>query len=144
MLYPDQTVRDRESVMHVDLTGAPNFTSAGGFSNYYPRPPYQKAAVDAYFARHNPPYPYYTEFAPQLNLNTTKGLYNRLGRAYPDVSANGANMRSYVNGRLLHSFGTSLAAPLFASVLTLVSGISRGEGKQRFKTPHQVLLLPRP
>jgi tripeptidyl-peptidase-1 len=121
MIYPNQTVRDPESVMRVNLTHAPFFASSGGFSNYFPQPDYQKAAVDTYFKKHNPPYPYYQEFAPTLNLNTTKGLYNRLGRGYPDVSANGANLRAYTNGHDFYWYGTSLASPLFASVLTLVS-----------------------
>jgi tripeptidyl-peptidase I len=55
------------------------------------------------------------------DLDTVSGLYNRIGRAYPDVSANGANLRAYTNGIDYHWYGTSLASPLFASVLTLVS-----------------------
>jgi tripeptidyl-peptidase I len=105
--------------MHVNLGGrATNFSSAGGFSNYFPQPWYQKHAVAEYFATANPPYPYYSEF--NVNLNTTKGLYNRIGRGFPDVSANGANFRAFNAGTDRHWYGTSLASPLFASVLTLV------------------------
>jgi tripeptidyl-peptidase I len=119
-LYADQTVLDKESTMQVNLGGsAANFSSSGGFSNYFPQPSYQKAAVAQYFAGHNPPYPYYSQL--QVDVNTTKGLYNRIGRAYPDVSSNGAYMPAYVNGELGQWFGTSLAAPTFASILTLVS-----------------------
>ena len=120
MLYADQTVLDKESVMQVNLGGsAANFSSSGGFSNYFPQPSYQKSAVEQYFARHSPPYPYYSEF--QVDVNTTKGLYNRIGRGYPDVASNGAYMPAYVNGELGQWFGTSLASPTFASILTLVS-----------------------
>jgi tripeptidyl-peptidase-1 len=119
-IYADQTVLDPESVMQVNLGGAAaNFSSSGGFSNYFPQPSYQQAAVAQYFARHNPSYSYYSEF--QVNLNTTKGLYNRIGRGYPDVASNGAYMPAYVNGELGQWFGTSLASPTFASILTLVS-----------------------
>lgn len=119
MLYPDQTVEMPESVMHVNLSGtAQNFSSSGGFSNYFPQPSYQQAAVAEYFATADPPYPYYSGFS--VDFNTTKGLYNRIGRAYPDVAANGANFRAYMDGTDYHFYGTSLAAPLFASVLTLV------------------------
>jgi tripeptidyl-peptidase-1 len=122
MLYNDQSINDTESVMHVNLGGtAVNFTSAGGFSNYFPQPWYQKAAVEKYFETGKPSYPYYSEF--NVDVNTTTGLYNRIGRAYPDVSANGAYFPSFLDGRLTHFFGTSLASPLFASVLTLVSAI---------------------
>ena len=63
MLYPNQTVDDPESVMHVDLGGtAVNFTSSGGFSNYFPQPWYQELAVAEYFAIANHHYPYYSEF----------------------------------------------------------------------------------
>lgn len=120
MLYGYQTVNDSESVMHVNLGGtASNFSTSGGFSNYFPQPAYQFAAVEQYFQSANLSYPYYSEF--EVDVNTTKGLYNRLGRAYPDVSANGAHFRAYMDGYDYHWYGSSLASPLFASVLTLVS-----------------------
>jgi tripeptidyl-peptidase-1 len=120
MLFADQTVNDKESVMQVNLGGnSANFSSAGGFSNYFPQPLYQQAAVAEYFKTAKPSYPFYSEF--QVNVNTTKGLYNRIGRGYPDVASNGAFTPSFVNGELVHSFGSSLASPTFASILTLVS-----------------------
>lgn len=120
MIYKDQTVKDAESVMHADLGGkAANFSSSGGFSNYFPQPSYQKAAVEKYFKKAKLTYPYYSEMG--VNLNKTKGLYNRIGRAYPDVSANGALFPAYTGGTLHHFYGASLSSPLFASVLSLVS-----------------------
>lgn len=126
MLYADQTVLNQESVMQVNLSsGAPGteylaaFSSGGGFSNYFAQPSYQQSAVAEYFKFHSPPYPYYSEFG--VDFNKTKGLYNQIGRGYPDVAANGAYMPAFVNGELGQWFGTSLASPTFASVLTLVS-----------------------
>jgi tripeptidyl-peptidase-1 len=105
--------------MHVDLGGtAANFSTAGGFSNYFPQPEYQKHAVEKYFKKADLAYPYYSEL--EVNVNTTKGLYNRIGRAYPDVAANGARFRAYTHGFDYHYYGSSLASPLFASVLNLV------------------------
>lgn len=119
MLYEDQTVKDAESVMHADLGGsASNFSTSGGFSNYFPQPDYQKAAVEKYFKRAHLTYPYYSEMG--VDVNNTTGLYNRIGRAYPDVSANGARFRAYTDGHDYFYYGASLAAPLFASVLNLV------------------------
>jgi tripeptidyl-peptidase I len=119
MIYADQTIEDPESVMQVDLGGkAANFSSSGGFSNYFPQPSYQVAAVEEYFKTSPPKYPYYEEFSP--DFNTTKGLYNRIGRGYPDVSSNGAYLPAFVQGELGAWFGTSLASPTFASILTLV------------------------
>lgn len=120
MLYGDQTVLDQESVMHVNLSGTmQNFSSSGGFSNYFPRPAYQTNAVAKYFEIADLDYPYYSEF--EVDFNTTKGLYNRIGRGYPDVAANGAQYRAFTGGVDQHWYGSSLASPLFASILTLVS-----------------------
>ncbi|KAK0775378.1 hypothetical protein LTR91_024716 [Friedmanniomyces endolithicus] len=120
-LEPNQTVLDPESVMQDNLTGAPLFSSHGGFSNYHERPAYQKAAVDAYFANHDPGLPYYVANANATNVGANGGIYNRAGRAFPDVSANGAHFQVYRNSTLIGLYGTSLAAPLFASVITLIN-----------------------
>ncbi|OQD73962.1 hypothetical protein PENDEC_c013G01858 [Penicillium decumbens] len=136
MLYKDQTVEDAESVMHVNLGGtATNFSTAGGFSNYFPQPAYQKEAVKKYFEKADLSYPYYSEFS--VDLNTTKGLYNRIGRAYPDAAANGAQFRAYTNGLDVHYYGSSLASPLFASVLNLINEerLAIGKGPVGFVNP---------
>lgn len=128
MIYADQTVYDAESVMQVNLGGsATNFSSSGGFSNYFPQPNYQKSAVATYFKEGKPSYPYYSEL--NANLSTVSGLYNRVGRGYPDVASNGAYMPAYVNGKLGHWFGASLASPTFASILTLLNEERAAVGK---------------
>lgn len=123
MLYPNQTVLDPESVMNVNLTASANFTSAGGFSNYFPAPSWQTSAVSKYFAKHDPGYPYYETFGEYgTDLNPLPDeLYNRIGRAYPDVAANGVGFKAFTNGIDRYWHGTSLSSPLFAFVLTLVS-----------------------
>lgn len=118
---------DPETVMIDNLGGANvNFSSSGGFSNYFPRPSYQDGHVEDFFhqASTQADYHYYTGL--EVNFNTTTGVYSRNGRAYPDVAANGAWMPLFIDG--VNSadegnayFGTSLAAPIFASVLALVS-----------------------
>lgn len=118
MLYPDQTVLDPESVMQVALSSAPNFSSAGGFSIFFETADYQKDAVQFYFDNYDPEYPYFEEIDP--DFDTVQGLYNRIGRGGPDVSANGANLAVYTNAEFYHFYGTSLAAPVFASVIALV------------------------
>lgn len=136
MLYPGQKITDPESVMQFDLGGsAVNFSSAGGFSNYFLRPWYQEEAVEEYFRIAEPSYPWYAEL--NVDLNTTKGMYNRIGRAFPDVAANGAFFESYLDGELVHFFGSSLASPLFASVITLINEerLSRGKSTVGFLNP---------
>lgn len=51
------------------------FKSGGGFSNYFPRPSFQDAAVQSY--------------VDQYTGALSATAFNRSGRAYPDVSANG-------------------------------------------------------
>jgi tripeptidyl-peptidase-1 len=82
--------------------------------------------VDAYFAAHDPGYPYYTfngvDFKdPSNNIGANGGKYNRAGRGTPDVSANGAKLQYYMNGGLAENYGTSLSAPIWASVITLLN-----------------------
>ncbi|KUJ11542.1 subtilisin-like protein [Mollisia scopiformis] len=127
-LAPNGTVYDPEVVMADNLGGtAVNFSSSGGFSNYFARPTYQDGHVETYFHRAHITYPYYSEL--DVNVNTTTGIYNRIGRAYPDVSANGAHFPAYIDGELFHFYGSSLASPLFASVITLLNQERATAGK---------------
>ena len=57
--------------------GRYEFTSGGGFSNYFPRPAYQARVVGNYLS--------------QYIGNEYAGLYNVSGRGYPDIAAQGAN-----------------------------------------------------
>ncbi|TFB01338.1 Aorsin [Trichoderma ghanense] len=121
-LEPGTTVLDAEGAMQTNLgPGAELFASGGGFSNYFPAPEYQKATLSKYFAKHDPGHPYYVANANASNIGENGGIYNRAGRGIPDISANGANFRAFNNGTEGHWFGTSLAAPLWASIITLIN-----------------------
>ena len=136
-LVSSQTVNDHESAMNVlDLACGPGvtFSSGGGFSNYYNRPSYQDTAVCDYFNNHNPPYKYYESNRVDVSDNKTNigqggGIYNRIGRAYPDVSANGANFTIYNDGEYQNFYGTSLAAPIWASIISLLNAQRAEMGK---------------
>lgn len=65
-------------------------------------------------------YPHYSTTKGK-NIGQNGGLYNRIGRAYPDVSANGAWTHMYADGKLIREGGTSMAAPLVASIINIVS-----------------------
>lgn len=65
--------------------------SAGGFSNLFGQPTYQLAAVAEYL----------TKLGSQYS-----GRFNRNGRAYPDVSAQGQSILIVVNGKSLLVDGT--------------------------------------
>lgn len=93
------------------------FGSGGGFSNIYPIPSYQSSAVAGYFKNHNPPYAYYSN----LNNNFGKGIYNRIGRGIPDVSAVGDNIVVVNKGSEGLSGGTSASTPVFAAILNRIN-----------------------
>ncbi|CAK7236917.1 hypothetical protein SCUCBS95973_009771 [Sporothrix curviconia] len=83
--------------------------SGGGFSNVFGMPSYQQKALQSYMATSPPPYG-----ANRFNNSGTV-------RGYPDVSANGANYVTAVNGNFTLSFGTSASAPTFASIINLIN-----------------------
>jgi len=124
-VFPGKTVNDPESAWP---------SSGGGFSNIFSSPSYQKAAVSSYFNNSDPGYAYYSGTD---KLGANGGLYNRSGRAYPDVSAN-ANGILIANGtRLTHSGGTSASAPTFASIINRINEerIKTGKGPVGFVNP---------
>ncbi|RAL08475.1 S53 family peptidase [Aspergillus homomorphus CBS 101889] len=135
-LYPGHTVADGESAAY-DPPGSPYrvaYASGGGFSNIYPIPDYQSKAVAEYLKKHNPPYPYYKGGA---NLGKNGGVYNRLGRGYPDVAANGDNIAMFNGAKYILEGGTSASTPIFASVINRIieKRIAAGKGPVGFLNP---------
>jgi tripeptidyl-peptidase I len=78
--------------------------------------------VDEYFKNHNPGYPTY-EFTGLQSLGSNGGIYNKGGRAFPDVAANGAHLVNFMDGEFTPGgqAGTSLATPIFASLVTMIN-----------------------
>lgn len=97
------------------------FPSGGGFSNIYPRPSYQAAAVSKYFANDNPAYPSYSCEYNSSACFSNGGVYNRAGRGYPDFSAIGDNVLIYNEGKPIRIGGTSASSPAFAAILTRIN-----------------------
>ena len=58
---------------------------------------------------------------PNNNIGENGGRYSRAGRGFPDVSANANNFPYYSGSKLQQTLGTSGAAPIWASVLTLIN-----------------------
>lgn len=112
------------------------FPSGGGFSNIYPIPDYQAAAVANYFANTPPPYPFYSS-TNNDSFGAGGGIYNRNGRGYPDVSAVGDNVFIYNMGAPTLIGGTSASAPVFASILNRINEerIAVGKGTVGFVNP---------
>ncbi|KAJ4158190.1 uncharacterized protein LMH87_008726 [Akanthomyces muscarius] len=84
-----------------------SFGSGGGFSNIHPTPPWQKNAVSTYFSQHNPGLP--------------ATYFNQAGRAYPDIAAVGDNGFVVVRGNQGLSGGTSMSAPIVASIFSRIN-----------------------
>ncbi|KAJ5729534.1 uncharacterized protein N7483_004042 [Penicillium malachiteum] len=104
------------------------FGSGGGFSNIYERPSWQSQAVTDYFAKAKLTYPYY-ESVNNNSFGANGGIYNRIGRGYPDVSAVGDNIVIYNKGLPISIGGTSASAPVFASILTRINEERLAVGK---------------
>ncbi|EJF64357.1 family S53 protease-like protein [Dichomitus squalens LYAD-421 SS1] len=87
--------------------------SSGGFSNYYPRPPYQAAAVGTYLARHG---------------HKNAGKYNASGRAFPDIAAKADEFIVSEDGPF-PLFGTSASSPTMASIIALINDKLLNKGR---------------
>lgn len=98
------------------------FTSGAGFSNYFAQPSWQSKAVNAYIECLNGEY---------------DGLYNKSGRAYPDIAALGQIFAVVWNGSVIRVDGTSASSPTAAAVLTLVNDalIAAGRSPLGFLNP---------
>ncbi|KAK8009372.1 hypothetical protein PG991_011923 [Apiospora marii] len=153
----DRKEMDKEKDSNNPETPTVRFSSGGGFSNIYPRPPWQDRHVENYFAQVQLPFAGYDGGRPRegffignpfsttsstTTTNTTgsvnapgdiitsaNGRFNRLGRAYPDVAANGDNFVMSHRGELVRIGGTSAACPLFGSLLNLINEERLAAGK---------------
>ncbi|KAL8707248.1 MAG: hypothetical protein Q9220_007691 [cf. Caloplaca sp. 1 TL-2023] len=99
---------------HVQPERAIGFSS-GGFSDRFPRPAYQNAAVAGYLA--------------QIG-DTFKGLYNPAGRGFPDVAAQAYNFTVIDQGKEIRVGGTSASSPAFAGIVALLNGARLAEGRK--------------
>lgn len=98
------------------------FASGGGFSDYFDTPSYQQSTVDAYI--------------DSLN-GLHDGLYNKSGRGYPDVAAQGNHDAIVWGGNITTVGGTSASSPTFAAIIALVNDalIAKGKSPLGFLNP---------
>jgi tripeptidyl-peptidase I len=93
-----------------------NFVTGGGFSNYFLRPPYQDQVVDTYIRGLGDSF-------------VGEGLYNKNGRAIPDVAAQGYHYAIFFNGIAHLRDGTSASTPTVASIISLVNDALIADGR---------------
>jgi tripeptidyl-peptidase I len=90
-------------------TGVPETSasfSSGGFSNFFGTPSYQSSVVSAYLTKLG---------------NTNSGKFNRSGRAFPDIAAQGDNVEIIFQQQAGLVGGTSCSSPIFASIISLIN-----------------------
>jgi tripeptidyl-peptidase-1 len=92
-------------------------TTAGGFSDYFPRPSYQAAAVSAYFE------------TPESKR--AKPGYNTTGRGIPDISSNSINYQIFITAFKALLCGTSGSAPSVAGMISVANAQRKKAGKSR-------------
>ncbi|KAG5930802.1 hypothetical protein E4U53_002114 [Claviceps sorghi] len=80
--------------------------SAGGFSDVFPRPHWQRESVH--------------EYVKALDGHL-KGYYNPKGRATPDISVVGTMFHTIVNGQPMLLQGTSASTPVLAAMIALIN-----------------------
>ncbi|KAF8523352.1 family S53 protease-like protein [Hysterangium stoloniferum] len=89
--------------------------SSGGFSNLFPQPSYQTISVNQFLSNMG---------------DSNAGLFNKTGRAYPDVSAISNNMIFFFqNGRTVSGMGTSFSSPVVAAVVAFLNAHRKANGK---------------
>jgi tripeptidyl-peptidase-1 len=82
-------------------------TTAGGFSNYFARPAYQNASVDAYFNT--------------AESKRAKPGYSTTGRGIPDVSTNAINYHIFITSFNSFVSGTSGSSPALAGMVSVLN-----------------------
>jgi len=105
--YPEEVAYDTKN----------GYVSGSGFSNYFAQPTYQKdsGVVDKYV---------------ESLKGEHDGLYNKSGRAYPDVAAQGYRYVVVYDGSVISLDGTSASCPTVASTISLVNDALMADGQQ--------------
>ena len=98
--------------------------SSGGFSNRWARPSYQRSAVETYLDKARPLLEPYVAHG-----RLPADLFNRSGRAFPDVSAAGEDFAIVDGGDVGYVSGTSCSAPTFAGIVALLNDARLAAGK---------------
>ncbi|KAJ7258471.1 peptidase S8/S53 domain-containing protein, partial [Mycena rebaudengoi] len=88
--------------------------TGGGFSNIFPAPWFQSAAISGYLT---------------TLCSNFSGVFNRSGRGYPDVSLQGNFFEIVLNNAMFEISGTSASAPTFASIIALINDRLLAAGK---------------
>ncbi|KAI1435429.1 tripeptidyl-peptidase 1 precursor [Xylaria sp. CBS 124048] len=114
MNFEPEVVANRPAFIGPDGVAHGNYTSGGGFSEIFDIPSYQEQVV--------------TKYVKSLD-GKYDGLYNKAGRGYPDISAQGLYFAYFWDGLEGTISGTSASTPLTSGVLSLVNDALLASGK---------------
>ncbi|KAI2463933.1 tripeptidyl-peptidase 1 precursor [Annulohypoxylon bovei var. microspora] len=112
--FEPEVVAYRPAFVGPDGVSHGNYTSGGGFSNYFTAPAYQAKQASSYVKNLDGLY---------------DGLYNKTGRGYPDISAQGLYFAYFWNGTEGTISGTSASCPLTGGIISLVNDALISSGK---------------
>ncbi|KAI0199767.1 tripeptidyl-peptidase 1 precursor [Astrocystis sublimbata] len=113
--FQPEVVANRPAFTGPDGVKHGNYTSGGGFSKIFTTPSYQKKEVTKYVKALKGEY---------------DGWYNKTGRAYPDIAAQGLYFAYFWNGTEGTISGTSASTPLMSGILSLVNDALLASGKR--------------
>lgn len=88
-------------------------SGGGGFSNFFSMPDYQKTVVNAY-----------------VDKLPSTSMFNKSGRAYPDVSAFATNFIIIDDGSEVPVDGTSCSSPTFAGIVASLNDVRLNKGQK--------------
>ncbi|EFX02098.1 tripeptidyl peptidase sed3 [Grosmannia clavigera kw1407] len=94
--------------------------SAGGFSNYFPRPRWQNGMASKYIS---------TVLQGSNSISDKEGLYNASGRAIPDIAAVGSDFPIVWEDFTIPISGTSASTPVVASMIAMVNDVRLRAGR---------------
>ncbi|KAI1077884.1 tripeptidyl-peptidase 1 precursor [Whalleya microplaca] len=114
MNFEPEVVAYRPAFTGPDGVRHGNYTSGGGFSNYFPAPRYQAATTRSYV---------------DGLAGAYAGLYNASGRGYPDIAAQGLYFAYFWNGTEGTISGTSASCPLTGGIISLVNDALLASGR---------------
>ena len=100
--------------MHDPESAPTAFGSGGGFSNVFPRAHFQHRQV--------------AQYLHQLGDAVDPRLFNRTGRAIPDVSANGFPTAAVIDANYTIVGGSSAATPIWAAVVVAINDARLAHG----------------
>lgn len=95
-----------------------------GFSTVFSTPAFQQTAVADYLSKLG---------------DKESGNFNKQGRGYPDVAAQGAHIPIFYFGDLYSAGGTSSSCPIVASIITAANSLLADAGKGTVGWAHPLI-----